>query len=124
MLLIWPSMYTIVLMFIPELMRMRLVLHRCVHAKTLHCKHQRLQRMLSISSNGHKKQRIQYSVFQQLHIMARISSHVINHLAIFFSFMTRLLLGILVAAILKTGCQFGFNVLTYDLLMIKYPMKG
>ena len=43
--------------------------------------------------------------------MARLSSHDINHMAI-FSIMTLLLLGILVAAILKTGGQFGFNVLT------------
>ena len=38
--------------------------------------------------------------------------------------MTLLLLGILVAAILKTSGHFGLNVLAYDLFMTKDPMRG
>ena len=110
-------------MFIPGLMRMSFVLYRWVHANYCIVSIKDFLKMLSISSNGHKTKNTMTLVFQQLHIMARISSHVINHIAI-FSIVTVLLLGILVAAILKTGSHFGFNVLTYDLFMTKDPMRG
>ena len=106
-------------MFIPGLMRMSFVLYRCVHANYCIVSIKDFLRMLSISSTGHKTKNTILCVSAITHNGKNIKSCYKSYRH--FSIVTLLLLGILVAAILKTGCHFGFNVLTYEFVHDKRP---
>ena len=101
-------MYTTVLMFMPGLMRMSLVLVGVFMLQYCIVSTKDFQRMLSISSNGHKNKEYILCVSAITHNGKNIKSCYKSYGH--FSIMTLLLLGILAVAILKTGGQFGFNV--------------